>query len=1112
MPSPYGGSSSRSGSPYGSGRGSRSSTRSSSKDWESPASWKDGKKKKKGASVGGLLGNLAGDVTDAVVGLGPAAYYSGKALASDASTALSLSGATGRSGKRSFKSDDVILKPIVDSYRYTYGPLARGDIGEFGHRVYSHPLGPLLDLATVASFGAAGLAKAGVAPAAIKRGTIQLRTPGGEIVEKPLPKQTLRAELQVGRAALFNKLPYETRVLGESARAARQVRKGPHKVARSRELIEVPFLKKLSKVRDKHERTAAFWLSQVPLPEDLANLTRQLEEVGTDQALKTVAILRDEKFLKNYMNPEPKLLQVLDEATQVAEAQRVILGIEPDAARQRAYMPILLARGARLEKIEGERAFIPPPAGMEEVSRPRTMDEAQARADDIEARLSDVVEVFIKSGPFDKDKVSKAADSPRRREAQRVARNRNVQKTAEMHSSTYRDAYGGPSYAQRTRIEAFQQMDDWVDGLLAKDPGNQTLLAYKKQLDELDYLKEAIRLNHPDAGIFEDLPEQIPSLGETTELKPAPGFASVEEMMAKIDADLEAAGRPKPVYMPHTSERPKAAHVYGTGGVGPQKSPGPMRQTMGILLSRGQVIADPQVLRNSFVKSIKWALYKDIHQLHLDHGRLHPAGDQIPEGWQVIRRTHSERTPYTVKTGAEFDEFAKQYLDKDAAFTFGDNPFTTNGPDAFELVEEGQKFRVIVPTEFSRQLAGEFVRAGSFARTMNAYPLRIWRHLVLKLRPAWLVNNILGNTMLYLVHSSDPVALQEFVGTFRRMVPKKQLSEFDDLLAKHFPEQIHGTFIGSQLPVFGSSPGSRLAKMERVTSYVGAGLAQVDRTFEAALRSSIVRAELRKSPELRKFAGKMRTQTDEFWKLADAELERNPLLAERISDRVGDALGDYLALGRIERDVIRSAFPFYAWYRVISLIVLRLPLTHPLKAQLLSRLGQAGAQTALEELGVPEENAISLAKSFVTLGMDEDGRARGVPTQSMNPLATIAQLQEFVIALAAGEPGEAWKTMPGLNPFIALPIEVTTGAKPRSGFQGSQRFGVFSAAPHRFWESLPEVRLGRAILNKSYQGTPESPTLYDRGRRDELLRYTGIPYARVSPERIEEIGTGNATK
>jgi hypothetical protein len=207
-----------------------------------------------------------------------------------------------------------------------------------------------------------------------------------------------------------------------------------------------------------------------------------------------------------------------------------------------------------------------------------------------------------------------------------------------------------------------------------------------------------------------------------------------------------------------------------------------------------------------------------------------------------------------------------------------------------------------------------------------------------------------------------------------------------------------------------------------------------------------------------------------------------------------------MALGRFERDIVRSVFPFYAWFRVITLLTAKLPLTHPLKATLLARLGQAGAQSALEEIGLSEDEAINLAKGFVTIGQDEDGRVRGFSTTSINPFATVAALQDSVAALAnlplyaagvkqpeyGAEP--AWAALPGVNPIFDVLIRGMTNT--RSG----NRYGLLGA--------VPQVELGKALAGRQY----ESPTtLYDRDTYDQLLRYLGVPYARVSRRRVREL-------
>ena len=1044
MASPYlPGSSGGGGSPYLSGRSAS----------VSGASAKPKRKRGSFFPIPGFVGNLWGDVENTVVGLGPAAVTTGRALYRDVRDPFNFDLGESETWKK-------VLRPVAKSYAHTYGPLVRGEFGEFGHRLYEHPLGPILDAATVLSLGAGGAAKAGLAPAAVKRGYIEVRTPSGEIVRKPLAKQTLRAELQVGRAAAYNRLAAETPFVGESVRAGRQVRKGPLREARARELLAQPFLRTLAKVRNHDDQQAAFWITQTPLPQDLGALSKILDAEGSATALKTTAMLRNERFLESYMRPNPKLLRIVEEAGYVADAQRAILGITDDVARQRAYMPTLIARGAK---------YVEQPV-------------PTLRLSELEREIDKVLRPLV-------DEAFPAA-ARQREQGMRNLLGSTRGKRAAAGLEREIEAMGVGGSSSSVLANAFERIEEQVRRMGQAADADPRAKQVAEMLAERDQLKAY--LNDPER-VFGDL------LTEEGRLAPAPGYGTIDDMIAKIDADLEAAGRPKPVYMPHTSEAPSPVGIYGSGGAGPQRTPGPLRQTMGILLGRGQLIQEPQVLARSFAGAIKFRLYSDIHALHIKHA---VPVDELPRGWQFVRRKHSERIPYTAKTAEDFKEFAARHLDDEAEFRFDKEQVVFTTTARAEAVANAEGRYLAVPTAFSRELTGEFVRSGRFAYLLNKYPVRVWRHLVLKVRSAWLVNNILGNTLLYFAHSSDPVAFQELARTFRGLTPKKDRAAFDALMRKNFPEQIHGTFMGSQLPVFPTT--SKLATMERTASVVGVGMAHVDRLWEQSLRSAIVRAELRKSPELRQFAGKMRRQTDEFWKLADEELARNPLLGERISDRVNDALGDFLALGRFERNTVRSAFPFYAWYRVITLITLKMPLTHPVKTALLSRLGQAGTVSALEELGIDDPDAINYAKGFFSFGPpDAEGRIRGLATTSTNPYATVGQLQEFVAALAVGKPGDAWEVLPGLNPIFGMPLEALAGVG-RARYQNN-RYGVLGTSATNFWQSIPQVRLAEALRGNLYQGTPGKPTLTDRDRWDELMRYLGVPYARVSPERVRDL-------
>jgi hypothetical protein len=116
---------------------------------------------------GGVGTNLVRDIAQTVVGLPAGVGLAGKAVGTDVVDIFR------HPMKPHFKhTEREILKPIAKSYAYTYGPLAHGNVGEFGSRVEEHPLGPILDLAAVASAGVGGVARGTAAASAIRAGRL----------------------------------------------------------------------------------------------------------------------------------------------------------------------------------------------------------------------------------------------------------------------------------------------------------------------------------------------------------------------------------------------------------------------------------------------------------------------------------------------------------------------------------------------------------------------------------------------------------------------------------------------------------------------------------------------------------------------------------------------------------------------------------------------------------------------------------------------------------------------------------------------------------------------------------------------------------------------------
>jgi hypothetical protein len=604
------------------------------------------------------------------------------------------------------------------------------------------------------------------------------------------------------------------------------------------------------------------------------------------------------------------------------------------------------------------------------------------------------------------------------------------------------------------------------------------------------------------------------------ELIPAEGFASIEDMIGSIRDDLQKSGRPEPVYFPDTSElkNADAKITYGRGGGsvsgGQNLIRAAQRQNQGKLAAAGQRILDPQVLVDKYVGNTKWAHYADIHKVLMASAVAIDNLSQMPDGWELVRQPAREftaliddslqkvgKTPqrvgYTEKAGRDFQNWIRENMQGD--------PFTTKiDTDAMKNAEG--KF-LIVPKEFARQVKGEFTKSSNFVYLMNKYPVRVWRAAVLNLRPAWLVNNMVGNTVMYTIANLDRQGLTALFTNLKLMYPK-DAAKFDEIMRKKFAQQQSGTFIGTQRP---TGLTSSRGKAIRAAGKVVGSLAEADRRWEAALRSKAVRAEIKRNPAIRKAAKQMRDETSDFWEAAAKTLDERPELVQQIEMRVNDALGDFNSLTSFEKNYVRSVFPFYAWYRAITGVVIKLPLDQPVKVALLSRLGEIGVDANLEALGMTREEAPDFLRGFIPIGEAQGDRGPGISTASMNPFATVVDLERFTATLAlamAGQakPGQLKESLPGVNPLFGSVGEGVFGG----GYGGKQAPPLWSV-----YADLPQTKLAEAFglnidpFSEPYQGTRSKPRLFDQDPRDQLLRYLGAGYARVSKRRAEQIKEGD---
>lgn len=548
-----------------------------------------------------------------------------------------------------------------------------------------------------------------------------------------------------------------------------------------------------------------------------------------------------------------------------------------------------------------------------------------------------------------------------------------------------------------------------------------------------------------------------------------------------------------PVYFPDTDAvRPPTLSFNSGGGKRLPKRPGATKQNTGALMMAGQLIHNPAVLNKSWLEAVKFQHYKDTHNALIEMATESP---DIPHGYQAIRELPSERVPHMDKARGEF----MKAIDDEGVFRQDAPTMTTRSPDTATRLANGNY--LVVPDKIVKQMTGEFTRQNEFIRKMNRYPLKVWRALVLGLRPAWLVNNVVGNTMMYLIHSARPEDLKQLAGAFKEFATPKQHKAIDQILDKHFAGQTQGGFVASEFPSFNPQGVGRYGgKLQKTTAAVGRGmgavasaLPKIDKRWEQALRKAKVKAELKRHPGLQEKVERMGKETAEFEHL-DKVLSENPDITQAVYDRVNDALGDFDHMSPAERSTVRSLLPFWSWFKAIAGVSAKLVVEQPLKVNVFGHLGRIAIQTSLEEQGIPRDEWPQSLMGMLGMHRDSDGRISGFSTAGLNPYMTVAQLGAFSAAIVSLHPGEMGRTLPGLNPLLTDLGSYVWGQSP----QGYEIHGIGTV------ETLPFTRLLKAFeltygVHIPWLGPAASKDpMYDHNFKDELLRYGGVPYARVS--------------
>lgn len=1041
-------------------------------DWfaDVPEPTKASKKKKGGHT---LAGNLFRDIESAVVGAVPMGIQTASAIGQDIFVPSKNLG--------EFRTWKKVIKPYAEAEKYQYEPLLHGDKEEFYRRFHEHPLGPILDTLALVSLGAGraaavGLTAKGERAAALRTGKYQ--GPAREITAhaahggEPVAIRTLpRSGWRAGRMVLTDKalksLRPETRVLGEFARAARAIERDalPTELRHLGDARYSDYLKSFHKL-SPDERIAAALIPRLPLESDLAAWIDMLPDTKVGRSTKSVVT-------------RPGVLEAYK--LEGKSGQRVTAAVEAGRRLSQAREEII----SRTTNVTPETLAEAPYRHMQTVRsggvRPWTPDEAQARLSKLERQQNKTLDDMANAmfGSIERSAVKQRTQ--RNLKAMRQAA--GVTRAGTASGAAGRKYQVRPTVKEERRAQAAEQ----IRVALEKKPDDPTLQAWAKLDAEVTALRSML---NPE--LFEK--PDLSGLGTLPDPRGRVLGGSADELRAEI----EAAGRPLPYYLPDRAATVKMGKPSSRPAwQSPPPAGADIRQSQNVLFRMGMLALDPDVLGPAFLRAVQHDYRLDLHERARQAAAPVAEGHGLPEGYRWLRETRGEKIPYTeTAVGEHLGQGAHAFPEEYERLTLGKDAEETQ----IARDEAGQ--RLVVPERFAQQIDGEGYRAAGVGKKMVTNALQVWRGLVLHTRIPWLENNVVGNAILWTLRFAGINGLRAFVGMIGETrgvkavrqilgsgVTRNHLTRED--IAELYPTQRHGTFVESQFPrrrPLSTKPGRRaMQRTGRVLSAPVRALPRIDKATEQAFRRAGVEATLRGSPEVRAIYKSMPRETRN-WREAMRKASLDPKTQRMVGREVDDALGSYLSLTPFERGTVRQLIPFYAWFREITRITLKLPLDLPVRTAIMAKLSQLEDERMQDMLGpLP-----SYLRGVYPLGRPGDDRQQVLALQAANPFSTITQLGRAgaqAIGVTSGGPRQGISDLAAnTNPLISTLV------------RGRDR-PIQAAVWEDFIRQLPQTRVIEARESNLYPG---------RTRQDLLAQYLGYPARTYSPRQARRYAKSEA--
>lgn len=622
-----------------------------------------------------------------------------------------------------------------------------------------------------------------------------------------------------------------------------------------------------------------------------------------------------------------------------------------------------------------------------------------------------------------------------------------------------------------------------------------------------------------------------------------------QRMMREGEPVAENAINPSfgaPFRFPHVAEGAKPSEFIAprANPLGKVKDLGQLKKNTGARLGTAKFLSNPeQVYARDYLSTMRHE-----HLLQIQHGVLdkvaRPLGEEAGTIGGKLPNEHYYRPSYTRSSTTPIPRAIREEdaLAQDRAVMHGETPTgetalghaagesvfqAHNAPaDLREAIQNGDLQKLAdagvkrIPDAFGKRYIGQFGGTPAWARFLIDRPLDVWRAITLNARPAWMVNNLIGNNLqFFLRHPSGAESyLRALLRTERGDAKVVQLRnwtfkiptlrrKYERIFNEVSPEihsaglygtQTRVTNAGVYQPLLDRSAAVRAATKLALpvkailtpVKGVARGITWLERHFaEDAPREAAMLQELHPFIEKLKSAG---MSTEQALKSLD------PRDVELAVDRMHDAMGDFNNLSATERRIVRRVIPFWSWYRVITTVSAKYAARYPGRVDFINAVAQ---QAASEDKNLP-----SWLQGEIQLGPAKGGVQPVLTTSGINPYQTLVQevtsnpssmLNPFAAAMMTGFTGKdtfgqdykGWGSQVGPSPNLL-------GYLKRSG-------GAFA------YDTVPG-QLGLKLTGNAHNSKIYAPKTYGHlgpiPINDALLQYFGLPirHVRVSQAKVDQ--------